>query len=348
VIINESDLVSTYFMRISQIKDHLAAIGDSMDDAELVTTTINGFPSSWDAFVQRICSRRKLPKFDKLWTACVQEESRLTSKMQKTNDEENQALIVHVKKRKERRNNSMKKNKRHVLYHKKDVCKIRYFNCQKLGHFAYQCSQGKGKRKHHAHAKDMEESTSHKKTRETKDEEYVFISALTGTITQGSDFWLVDNGASKNLTEFRNSLINLTENNSSLQVELGDDSNHVVKGVGEASYQLDLGNSISIKDALLVQGLKNNLLSISALEDRGFRVALVDGQFLLWPKGSSKYSTTVIGVREGGLYKIKGHPTQALVHNSISSSEIWHQRLAHLNYRALPVLSKMVTGLPNM
>jgi hypothetical protein len=83
-----------------------------------------------------------------------------------------------------------------------------------------------------------------------------------------------------------NSLTKLTEKSSSLQVELGDDSTHATNGVAEASYQLDLGNPISIKYVLFVQGLKKNLLSISSLEDRGLRVAFVDGQVLLWPKGS--------------------------------------------------------------
>jgi hypothetical protein len=126
-------------MRILQIKDQLAAIGDSVDDAELVTTTLNGFPSSWDAFVQGICARSKLPKFDKLWIDCTQEESRLISKPKKTNDEESQALAAHVKKRKERRNTNPNKTKRSVPDHKKDVSKIRCFTCKKLGHFAYQC-----------------------------------------------------------------------------------------------------------------------------------------------------------------------------------------------------------------
>jgi hypothetical protein len=79
-------------------------------------------------------------------------------------------------------------------------------------------------------------------------------------------------------------------------VELGDDSKHAVKGVGEASYQLDSGNSILIKDVLFVQDLKKNILSISTLEDQGFGVAFVDGQVFLWPKGSSIDSTTMIGV----------------------------------------------------
>jgi hypothetical protein len=99
ITMNKSETVSNYFMRISQIKDQLAAIGDSIDDVELVTITLNGFPSSWDPFVQGICARRKFPKFDKLWSDCTQEESRLISKSQKTNDDENQALVAHVKKR---------------------------------------------------------------------------------------------------------------------------------------------------------------------------------------------------------------------------------------------------------
>ena len=68
-----------------------------MDDVELVTTTLNGFPPSWDAFVQGICTRRKLPKFDKLWIDCTQEEARLISNAQNTNDEENQALATQEK-----------------------------------------------------------------------------------------------------------------------------------------------------------------------------------------------------------------------------------------------------------
>jgi hypothetical protein len=74
----------------------------------------------------------------------------------------------------------------------------------------------------------------------------------------------------------------------------------------------------------------------------------VDGQVLIWPKNSNIDKATVIGVQEGGLYKLKGHQEQAFVHNNVSSSELWHRRLAHINYRALPVLSKMVTGLPGI
>jgi hypothetical protein len=94
-------------------------------------------------------------------------------------------------------------------------------------------------------------------------------------------------------------------------VDLGDDSKHAVKGIGESSLQLDSGNHLLIKDILFVQNLKNNLLSISSLEDKGFRVDFMDDQVFLWPKSSSIDKAAVIGVQEGGVYKLKGHQEQS-------------------------------------
>ena len=65
-----------------------------------------------------------------------------------------------------------------------------------------------------------------------------------------------------------------------------------IKGSGESSYKIDSGKSIKMKDALFVPGLKNNLLSISALD---MRVAFVDGQVLMWPKGKTIDDAIVIG-----------------------------------------------------
>ena len=100
-----------------------------------------------------------------------------------------------------------------------------------------------------------------------------------------------------------------------------------------------------MKDVLFVQGLNNNLLSISVLEAKGMRVAFVDGQFLMWLRGETIDDAIVIGEQEGVLYKLKGHLEQALVHDTIETSEIWHRRLAHVHYRALPIASKVVEGL---
>jgi transposase InsO family protein len=44
--------------------------------------------------------------------------------------------------------------------------------------------------------------------------------------------------------------------------------------------------------------------------------------------------------------KLKGHLDATLTHSTESPCELWHRRLAHMNYKALPYVSKAVTGLP--
>lgn len=63
VSMSSSDSVATYLMRVSQLKDQLKAIGDTVGDKELVLIALNGFPP-WEPFIQSVCGRAELPKFD--------------------------------------------------------------------------------------------------------------------------------------------------------------------------------------------------------------------------------------------------------------------------------------------
>ena len=104
-------------------------------------------------------------------------------------------------------------------------------------------------------------------------------------------------------TGFKESFVKLSEHESPQKVKLGDDYHYPIKGSGESSYKLDCGKSMTMKEVLFVPGLTKNLLSISTLDAKGMRVALVDGQVLMWPKGKTIDDAVVIGEREGGLYK---------------------------------------------
>jgi hypothetical protein len=111
-------------------------------------------------------------------------------------------------------------------------------------------------------------------------------------------------------------------------------------------YKLDSRTPMKMKDVLYVPGLTKNLLSISALDKKGFRVAFIDGEVLMWPKGKTIHDAIVIGTKEGGLYKLKGHLDASLTHSTEIPCELWHRRLAHINYKALPYVIKVVTSLP--
>ena len=103
-----------------------------------------------------------------------------------------------------------------------------------------------------------------------------------------------------------------------------------------------------MKDILYVLGLKKNLLSISALDKKGFWVAFIDGEVLMWPRGKSLEDAYVIGTEEGGMYKLKGHSKASRIHDTTSPCELWHRRISHISYKSLPHVSKVFIGLQNL
>ena len=120
---------------------------------------------------------------------------------------------------------------------------------------------------------------------------------------------------------FKESFVRLSEHESPHKVKLGDDYQYPIKGSGESSYKLNSGKSLTMKEVLFVPGLKKNLLSILALDAKGMRVSFIDGQVIMWPRGKTINDVVVIREQEGGLYKLKGPPEQAMVHDTVDPSE---------------------------
>jgi hypothetical protein len=58
---SKADTVTSYLTKISQVCDDLAAIGETISNANLVRTTLNGFSEKWDTFVKGVASKENLP-----------------------------------------------------------------------------------------------------------------------------------------------------------------------------------------------------------------------------------------------------------------------------------------------
>ena len=113
----------------------------------------------------------------------------------------------------------------------------------------------------------------------------MLFSTLSGSVTHGEDTWHIDIGDSKHVTGKKQTLSRLEEKNSPQKVSLGNDYQYPIKRIGESSYKLDPETSLRMKEVLYVPGLKKNLLSISALDKKGYRVEFIYGQVLMWTKG---------------------------------------------------------------
>jgi hypothetical protein len=163
-------------------------------------------------------------------------------------------------------------------------------------------------------------------------------STLTGTIED--DMWIIDSGASRYMTGDQARLSNLNEKKTSYKVELRDKTTYPVEGFGQASIKMKAGNYVHLSNVLYVPGLEKNLVSISCLEDKGNKIAFIDGKVLSWHKDSSIENARVIGSREGNLYRLLEQNEEVFVHDEVNPNELWHRRYAHINYQALSFSQK--------
>ncbi|XP_057818742.2 uncharacterized protein LOC131031603 [Cryptomeria japonica] len=115
----KGESILSFFMKTTELKDQLGAIGDEVENRDLVMLALNVLPQSWESFIQRISGRSKLPKFDCLRANCIQEESRLAARGidRSSCNEDNYVLATQTsnRKRREGRKGNFKRNRNRKL-----------------------------------------------------------------------------------------------------------------------------------------------------------------------------------------------------------------------------------------
>jgi hypothetical protein len=158
---NDDDSITSYFVRISQLRDQVQAIEEITSEKELVNIVLNGLPKTWDAFSTSMNTRKEYPTFEELWTCCAQEESRINAKEKTQKKYDDQAFTARFK----NFNNKKKFGSRRKPNQEKDISEIQCFNSQKYGHYRNQCPELKKRKKKHE-ASIFEEKEPKKKTKQ--------------------------------------------------------------------------------------------------------------------------------------------------------------------------------------
>ena len=94
------------------------------------------------------------------------------------------------------------------------------------------------------------------------------VSALSSSVFTGQKTWLVDNGASKHMTRYKEILLDFKTKYFAEHVELGDDKCYKIEGVVSISFKLESGPRLDVDEVLYVLGLKKNMLSVESLRAR--------------------------------------------------------------------------------
>ena len=76
---------------------------------------------------------------------------------------------------------------------------------------------------------------------------------------------MIDSGASRHFTGYKEALSDLIEKDTNLEIILGDNATYPVKGTGTVTLHLTQVQVLCLQDVLYVLDLKKNLVSISTM-----------------------------------------------------------------------------------
>ena len=231
-----------------------------------------------------------------------------------------------------------------------DKSSIQCYNCQKYGHFGYECRNPKREREDRAYvansAPTLAQTPQALAPVATSSLLMAIEEARSDFLLQGSeidhhtsDMWYLDTGTTNHITGQRNFFTTLDELADDF-VKFGDNSRVEIKGRGSVVVLRQDGQRLSFGNVLFVPKLCANILSLGRLDEEGCKMTMFGGRLTIHDWDGALLAE--VHRTEGRLYLLKLKvednclPTKA----DDNSSRLWHLRYGHLNYH---LLKKMAT-----
>ena len=172
-----------------------------------------------------------------------------------------------------------------------------------------------------------------------------------------NDIWFLDSGCSNHMCGDRSLFCELDEEFKQM-VKLGDNTRISVVGKGTVKLFLN-GVCYIIAEVFHVPELKNNLLSIGQLQERGLAILIKSNKCNIYHPTKGLIIQTDITTNRMFIILSKSPATNLQMQQteggvcmqatSQNLAQLWHQRYDHISHKGIRILQQkeIVKGLPN-
>ncbi|KAH9665312.1 hypothetical protein KPL70_020298 [Citrus sinensis] len=310
--------------RFEKLLADLKNLDEDIKDEVKAMILLHSLPEEYSHFVTTLIYGKSVIVFKDVCTALTSLEIRNNDKNSERASSE--ALVSRdwaMEKQKKRggKNSRSKSRSRNIA---RDECAF----CHEKGHWRKDCPK--------AQKRDGKKPAAANMARKDENSDYS-LSITPAAYVASSSEWILDTGATYHLcpikewfTDFRNL--------ESGAVMMGNNQPCRTMGIGTIRLKMFDGMVRELKEVRFVPEIKKNLISVGALEAKGYKVTIEDGTM----KFTHGAMVILQGVRRHNLYYLKGGTTDEanVVEAHSDTTKLWHVRLGHAGEKSLQTLMR--------
>ncbi|PKU59088.1 Retrovirus-related Pol polyprotein from transposon TNT 1-94 [Dendrobium catenatum] len=321
VLSMKDKIMSQYLLDVKSNVDALAAAGSHLDAEEVIHYTLNGLPSTYQAFKTAIRTNLRPVTLDELYTLLCSEELNLThetaKELQSLQLSGHSTALTATRGRGRGRTSSnryrvdSRNSNPNPRTGKAPKPLITYQICSKNGHSVIKCWH------HHDDTYNSEPASA----------------LFTLPTNQPAAEWFLDSGASSHLTSDPTNVLHPQPYHGSTQVTLGNGNTIPIHTTGKGILPTPAG-SLKLSHLNLVPNLAFNLLSVHKLtSDNNCDITFSSSGYTI--KDRKTQCPLLTGPCINGLYplQLKGSPQDKNKQLALLSiqhvPDLWHRRLGH-------------------
>ncbi|KAF2320024.1 hypothetical protein GH714_022159 [Hevea brasiliensis] len=268
--------IDEYFARVMTVANKMRSNGEEMTDTKIVEKILRTLTGKFTYVCVSIEESKDTETMtvDELQSTLVVHEQKF-KRVRK--DDEDQVLKIEGRSSASRGRGSGRgrgRGRGRAVFNKATV---ECYKCHDLGHFQYECPKSNKE----ANYAELEE-----------EDELLLMAYVELHETNRSDAWFVDSGCSNHMCGNQEMFSSL-DTSFTHSVKLGNNARMKVTGKGEVKLSLK-GVCYTVSDVYCVPELRNNLLSVGQLQEKGVAVLFKDGVCSLYHPLKGKMAESVM------------------------------------------------------